>query len=156
MKEYYQVKTIQEIPYASWDDEFGNFTATESTGKVEEQIAGTFPALHLAQIFAKALEQEIAEGAGFVVNCFTPTGKHSESRKTDHGSLDCKKEALMKISKNEYDELMSMLDFFSYKIDPCYKRETDAVAEKYRENFKKYIAKDYYPDAAHDISRREW
>ena len=27
----------------------------------------------------------------------------------------------MKISKNEYDELMSMLAFFSYKIDPCYK-----------------------------------
>ena len=62
----------------------------------------------------------------------------------------------MKISKNEYDELMSMLDFFSYKIDPCYKRETDAVAEKYRENFKKYIDRNYYPDAAHDISRREW
>ena len=72
MKEYYQVKTIQEIPYASWDDDFGDFTATESTGKVEEQIAGTFPSLHLAQTFAKALEQEIAEGAGFVVNCFTP------------------------------------------------------------------------------------
>jgi len=72
MKEYYQVKTIQEIPYASWDDEFGDFTATESTGKVEEQIAGTFPALHLAQIFAKALKQEIAESTGFVVNCFTP------------------------------------------------------------------------------------
>ena len=49
-----------------------------------------------------------------------------------------------------------MLAFFSYKIDPCYKRETDAVAEKYRENFKKYIDKNYYPDAAHDISRREW
>ena len=72
MKEYYQVKTIQEIPYASWDDDFGDFTATESTGKVEEQIAGTFPSLHLAQTFAKALEQEIAEGAGFVVTCFTP------------------------------------------------------------------------------------
>lgn len=72
MKEYYQVKTIQEIPYASWDDDFEDFTTTESTGKVEEQIAGTFPALHLAQIFAKALEQEIAEGTGFVVNCFTP------------------------------------------------------------------------------------
>jgi len=72
MKEYYQVKTIQEIPYASWDDDFGDFTAAESTGKVEEQIAGTFPALHLAQIFAKALEQEIAEGSGFIVNCFTP------------------------------------------------------------------------------------
>lgn len=72
MKEYYQVKTIQEILYASWDDDFGDFTATESTGKVEEQIAGTFPALHLAQIFAKALEQEIAEGSGFIVNCFTP------------------------------------------------------------------------------------
>ena len=62
----------------------------------------------------------------------------------------------MKISKNEYDELMSMLAFFSSKIDPCYKRETDAVAEQYRENFKKYIDKNYYPDAAHDISRREW
>ena len=72
MKEYYQVKTIQEIPYASWDDDFGDFTATESTGKVEEQIAGTFPSLHLAQTFAKALKQEIAEGSGFIVNCFTP------------------------------------------------------------------------------------
>lgn len=72
MEEYYQVKTIQEILYASWDDDFGNFTATESTGKVEEQIAGTFPSLHLAQTFAKALEQEIAEGSGFIVNCFTP------------------------------------------------------------------------------------
>lgn len=72
MKEYYQVKTIQEILYASWDDDFGDFTATESTVKVEEQIAGTFPSLHLAQTFAKALEQEIAEGSGFIVNCFTP------------------------------------------------------------------------------------
>ena len=35
----------------------------------------------------------------------------------------------MKISKNEYDELMSMLDFFSYKVDPCYRRETDTVAD---------------------------
>lgn len=72
MKEYYQVKTIQEIPYAEWDDDFGDFTATESTGKVEEYIAGTFPALHLAQLFTKALEQSIAESTGYTVNCFTP------------------------------------------------------------------------------------
>lgn len=72
MKEYYQVKTIQEIPYAEWDDDFGDFMPTESTGKVEEYIAGTFTALHLAQLFAKALEQGIAESTGYTVNCFTP------------------------------------------------------------------------------------
>lgn len=91
MKEYYQVKTVQEIPYAEWDDDFGDFAATETTGRVEEQIAGTFPALHLAQTFANALEQKIAEGAGFITNRFTPkvvilkVEKHITEMEVNHG-----------------------------------------------------------------------
>lgn len=66
---YYQVKVTQEIPYWSGDDEFD---LCESSGRVEEYVAGSFPSEHLARVFAEALGQKIAEGSGYVVSAFTP------------------------------------------------------------------------------------
>lgn len=92
MKEYYfQVKTVQEIRYAEWDDDFGDFISTETTGEVEEQIIGSFPTLCMAETFAEALEQKIAEGAGFVTTSFTPkvviqkVEKHITEMRIKHG-----------------------------------------------------------------------
>lgn len=65
----YQVKVAQEIPFWSGDDEFD---ICESSGKVEEYVAGTFPSEHLARVFAEALGQKIAESNGYVVSAFTP------------------------------------------------------------------------------------
>lgn len=62
----------------------------------------------------------------------------------------------MKISEREYNELMSMFSFMESKVDAGYKRETENVLMKYRRKLRDYIDNGYYPDAAHDISRREW
>lgn len=67
----YEVRTIQEIPYADFDDD-GEMICTESTGRTEVYTAGSFPSLHFARLFAKSLKLKIAEATGYVVNCFTP------------------------------------------------------------------------------------
>lgn len=70
----YEVRTIQEIPYADFDDN-GEMICGSSTGRTEVYIAGRFTVLHLAKMFASELEAKIAEKAGYTVNCFTPRVK---------------------------------------------------------------------------------
>lgn len=70
----YEVRTIQEIPYADFDDN-GEMVCRSSTGRTEIYTAGRFTVLHLAKMFASELEAKIAEGTGYTVNCFTPRVK---------------------------------------------------------------------------------
>jgi len=67
---FYKVKVTQEIPFISYD--LDGEEERETTGRIEEYTAGTFSAEHNAKLFAEALEQKIAEGSGFIANCFTP------------------------------------------------------------------------------------
>lgn len=66
----YQVRVTQEIPFCDYDED-GEETQV-SSGRIEEYVAGRFSAEHNAKLFAEALENEIAEGSGYVTNCFTP------------------------------------------------------------------------------------
>ena len=65
----YEVRVRQEIPYWNGDDDD---EIMETTGKVEEYVAGTFKAEHMARIFKDALEMKIAEEQNFVSTAFTP------------------------------------------------------------------------------------
>lgn len=66
----YQVRVTQEIPFCDYDED-GEETQV-SSGRIEEYVAGRFSAEHNAKLFAEALENKIAEGSGYVTNCFTP------------------------------------------------------------------------------------
>lgn len=78
----YEVRTIQEIPYADFDDD-GEMLCGSSTGRTEVYIAGSFTALYLAKMFASELEAKIAEGTGYTVNCFTPRVKIVKVNETE-------------------------------------------------------------------------
>ena len=64
----FEVKIKQEIPYWDSDDEM----VTESTGQVTEYVVGTFQTEHMAELFAKALRDDISRENGFVTTQFTP------------------------------------------------------------------------------------
>ena len=70
MKEFYQVQVTQEVPFMDYDED--GEESMESSGHTETYIAGTFRAEHNARLFKEALERKIAEGSGYVTNCFTP------------------------------------------------------------------------------------
>lgn len=70
MKEFYQVRVTQEVPFIDYDEN-GEETQ-ESSGHKEVYVAGTFQTEPNARLFAEALENKIAEGTGYVVNHFTP------------------------------------------------------------------------------------
>jgi hypothetical protein len=70
MKEFYQVQVTQEVPFMDYDED--GEESMESSGHTESYIAGTFRAEHNARLFKEALERKIAEGAGYIVNHFTP------------------------------------------------------------------------------------
>lgn len=66
----YQVRVTQEIPFCDYDED-GEETQV-SSGRIEEYVAGRFSAEHNTKLFAEALENKIAEGSGYITNCFTP------------------------------------------------------------------------------------
>lgn len=70
MKVFYQVRVTQEVPLMDYDED--GEESMESSGHTESYIAGTFRAEHNARLFKEALERKIAEGAGYIVNHFTP------------------------------------------------------------------------------------
>lgn len=70
MKEFYQVRVSQEVPFMDYDEDGEEIT--ESSGHKEVYTAGTFRTEQNARLFAEALESKIAEGTGYVVNHFTP------------------------------------------------------------------------------------
>ena len=70
MKEFYQVRVVQEVPFANYDEDGEEIT--ESSGHKEVYVAGTFRTEQNARLFMEALESKIAEGTGYVVNHFTP------------------------------------------------------------------------------------
>ena len=45
----------------------------------------------------------------------------------------------MKMTKQEYEKLISRFEFLEDKVEPCYKLETKALLEKFKEEYKKYI-----------------
>lgn len=45
----------------------------------------------------------------------------------------------MKMTKKEYEDLMAHLYFLNDKDEKCYKRETDAVVERLKEEYEKYV-----------------
>lgn len=47
----------------------------------------------------------------------------------------------MKMTENEYKELIAHLEFLNDKVEKCYKRETDAVVKKLKEEYEKYVIK---------------
>lgn len=71
MKEFYQVRVTQEVPFIDYDED-GEEIMESGSGHKEVYTAGTFTAEHNARLFAEALESKIAEGTGYVVNHFTP------------------------------------------------------------------------------------
>lgn len=70
MKVFYQVRVTQEVSFLDHDED--GEESVESSGHMEAYIAGTFKAEHNAKLFKDALEKKIAEGAGYIVNHFTP------------------------------------------------------------------------------------
>ena len=47
----------------------------------------------------------------------------------------------MKMTEKEYEDLIGHLIFLNDKVESCYKRETDAVVERLKEEYKKYVQK---------------
>jgi len=86
---FYQVRVIQEVPF--WDYDMDEEEAQVSTGYKEEYVAGTFSAEHNAKLFAKALEERIAEKNGYVTNCFTPRVSIIRIRQTEELLDKCDK-----------------------------------------------------------------
>lgn len=43
------------------------------------------------------------------------------------------------MSEQEYEELISHFEFLEDKVEPCYKRETEALLKRLKEKYKKYI-----------------
>lgn len=67
---FFQVRVTQEVPFLDYDED--GEENQESSGHKEEYVAGTFSAEHNARLFKEALETKIAEGSGYITNCFTP------------------------------------------------------------------------------------
>lgn len=47
----------------------------------------------------------------------------------------------MKMTQQEYDELIAHFAFIEDKVDPGYKRETEKVLERLKEEYKQYVVK---------------
>lgn len=47
----------------------------------------------------------------------------------------------MKMTKQEYDELIAHFSFLENKVDPGYKRETEKVLENLKKEYEKYIVR---------------
>lgn len=47
----------------------------------------------------------------------------------------------MKMTQQEYDELIAHFAFLEDKVDPGYKRETEKVLEKLKKKYQRYIVK---------------
>ncbi|MDU6263736.1 MAG: hypothetical protein E6600_04470 [Anaerocolumna aminovalerica] len=47
----------------------------------------------------------------------------------------------MKMTVQEYEELIAHFEFLEDKVESCYKRETEQVLERIKEKYKKYIVK---------------
>lgn len=47
----------------------------------------------------------------------------------------------MKMTEQEYKELIAHFEFIEDKVEACYKRETEIVLENIKEEYKKYIIK---------------
>lgn len=47
----------------------------------------------------------------------------------------------MQMTEAEYEELMAHFYFLGDKIDPVYKRETDMVIERLKEEYKQHVKK---------------
>lgn len=47
----------------------------------------------------------------------------------------------MKMSQAEYEELIAHFEFLNDKVEECYKRETDAVVKRLKEEYEKYVVK---------------
>ena len=45
----------------------------------------------------------------------------------------------MKMTKEEYEKLISSLEFLNDKVEACYKRETDKVIKCLKEEYKQYV-----------------
>lgn len=45
----------------------------------------------------------------------------------------------MKITETEYKELIAHFEFLEDKVEDCYKRETEQVLEKIKEEYKQYV-----------------
>lgn len=52
----------------------------------------------------------------------------------------------MKMTEEEYDDLMAHFDFLGDKIEPCYKRETDAVIRRLKDEYREHIGYDWDRD----------
>ena len=67
---FYQVRVVQEIPFRDYDEDGEEIR--ESSGYIEEYVAGKFLAEYNAKLFAEALENKIVKGSGYVTSCFMP------------------------------------------------------------------------------------
>lgn len=47
----------------------------------------------------------------------------------------------MKMTKQEYDELMAHFYFLNDKVEECYRRETNAVIDRLEKEYSQYIEK---------------
>lgn len=47
----------------------------------------------------------------------------------------------MKMTQQEYDELIAHFAFLEDKVEACYKQETEKVLERLKEEYKKYVVK---------------
>lgn len=45
----------------------------------------------------------------------------------------------MKMTVTEYKELIAHFEFLEDKVEACYKRETEQVLEKIKEEYKQYV-----------------
>lgn len=45
----------------------------------------------------------------------------------------------MKMTKQEYEELIGHFEFLNDKVEKCYKRETDIVLVRLKEEYLKYV-----------------
>lgn len=47
----------------------------------------------------------------------------------------------MKMTEQEYKELIAHFEFIEDKVEACYKKETEKVLENIKEEYRKYIVK---------------
>lgn len=47
----------------------------------------------------------------------------------------------MKMTEHEYEDLIAHFVFLEDKVEECYKRETKAVLERLKEEYRKYVVK---------------
>lgn len=47
----------------------------------------------------------------------------------------------MRMTEQEYKDLIAHFEFLEDKVEACYKRETEQVLERIKEEYKKYVIK---------------